>query len=124
VLSSKKITNTSKKSTKGVAMKIEDLGPLVLKRRGGMGVRAAATEIGISPTTLTRIEKGNIPDVGTLKKVCDWLGENATQFNGIGNLQIAFKSKKSVPHSTALSLAALIEKASEQFSKHVESQAH
>jgi transcriptional regulator with XRE-family HTH domain len=103
---------------------MENLGPLVLKRRGGMGVRAAAAEIGISPTTLTRIEKGNIPDAGTLNKVCEWLGENSASFNGIGNLQIAFKSRKSMPHRTALSLATLIEKASAQFSEHIDSQAH
>ena len=43
-------------------MNINELAPLVLRRRGNMGVRAAAKEIGISPTTLTRIEKGHVPD--------------------------------------------------------------
>jgi len=105
-------------------MDIKDLAPMVLKKRGNMGVRAAAKEIGISPTTLTRIEKGNVPDVGTLKKVCSWLGEAPAQFTGIGALQIAFKNKKTVPPKTAKSLATLIEKASEQFTKKIETAGH
>ena len=100
-------------------MEIEKLAPLLLQRRGNMGIRAAAAEIGISPTTLSRVEKGNIPDVGTLEKICTWLGEESAKFTGIGGLQIAFKNKKSVPPKTAKSLAKLIEKASQQFSDHL-----
>lgn len=105
-------------------MQIEQLGPMVLKKRGAMGVRAAAKEIGISPTTLTRIEKGNIPDVGTLQKICNWLGEEPAKFSGVGSLQIAFKNKKAVPKTTAQSLARLIEQASKQFSEEVEANSH
>ena len=71
-------------------MNINELAPLVLRRRGNMGVRAAAKEIGISPTTLTRIEKGHVPDVGTLNKLSEWLGEEPSKFTGVGDLQIAF----------------------------------
>lgn len=105
-------------------MKIEDLAPLVLRHRGNMGVRAAAGEIGISPTTLTRIEKGHVPDVGTLEKVCEWLGKETSKFTGIGNLQIAFKNRKAVPPSTAQSLATLIERASKQFANEIEARGH
>ena len=105
-------------------MEIKDLAGLVLRRRGNMGVRAAAKEIGISPTTLTRIEKGNVPDVSTLEKVCGWLGEEPAKFTGIGALQIAFKSKKAAPAVTTKSLAKLIEKASAQFASKIESESH
>lgn len=105
-------------------MDIEDLGNLVARRRGNMGVRAAAQEIGISPTTLSRIENGHVPDIGTLDKVCSWLGEEASKFTGVGNLQIAFKNKKAVPMTTARSLANLIEKASKQFAEEVEARGH
>ncbi|MBT3557765.1 MAG: helix-turn-helix domain-containing protein [Planctomycetaceae bacterium] len=105
-------------------MEIEKLAPLLLQRRGNMGIRAAAAEIGISPTTLSRVEKGNIPDVGTLEKICTWLGEESAKFTGIGGLQIAFKNKKSVPPKTAKSLAKLIEKASQQFSDHLSTAGH
>ncbi len=105
-------------------MKIDELAPLVLRRRGGMGVRAAAAEIGISPTTLTRIEKGHVPDVGTLEKLSRWLGEEPSKFTGIGNLQIAFKNKKAVPPETAQALAELITRAAEQFEEQVVARGH
>ena len=105
-------------------MDIKDLAPLVLRKRGNQGVRAAAREIGISPTTLTRIEHGHVPDMGTLEKLCVWLGKEPAQFTGVGALQIAFKNKKTVPRSTAKSLAKLIEKTSQQFSKKIETRGH
>ena len=89
-----------------------------------MGVRAAAKEIGISPTTLTRIEKGHVPDVGTLNKLGEWLGEEPSKFTGIGDLQIAFKYKKAVPPKTARALADLITQAARQFEEEVEARGH
>jgi transcriptional regulator with XRE-family HTH domain len=105
-------------------MNIDDLAPMVLRKRGNMGVRAAAKEIGISPTTLTRIEKGNVPDVATLEKICTWLGEEPAQFTGVGTLQIAFRNEKTVPLKTAKSLAKLIERASEKFAQHIKTVGH
>ena len=98
-------------------MELGDIGNLLARRRGNMGVRAAAKEIGISPSTLSRIENGHVPDVATLEKVCAWLGEDTSKFTGVGNLQIAFKNKKALPPRTAQSLASLIEKAADQFAK-------
>ena len=89
-----------------------------------MGVRAAAKEIGISPTTLSRIERGHVPDVRTLEKVCEWMGEEAEKFTGVGNLQIAFKNKKAVPPATARSLAKLIKEASEDFAEKIDARGH
>ena len=89
-----------------------------------MGIRAAAREIGISPSTLSRVEKGHVPDVGTLEKVCAWLGEETSRFTGLGNLQIAFKNQKAVPPRVAQALATLIEKASQQFAAEVEARGH
>ena len=97
---------------------------MVLKKRGNMGVRAAAKEIGISPTTLTRIEKGNVPDVNTLNKICLWLEEDSAKFTGVGSLQIAFKNQKSMPQVTAKALAVLIEKAAKQFSDDINARGH
>ena len=98
-------------------MDFADLAPLLAKRRGNMGIRAAAKEIGISPTTLSRIENGHVPDVSTMQKVCAWLGEETASFTGVGNLQIAFKNRKSMPPTTAQGLAKLIEHAAEQFAR-------
>lgn len=105
-------------------MEIEQLAPMVIRRRGNMGIRAAAREIGVSPTTLSRIEKGHVPDVGTLNKICEWLGEESTMFTGLGGLQIAFKNKKTTPPKTAQAMTNLIQKASEQFSKHMTTYGH
>ena len=55
-------------------MNLKGLGNLLLQKRGSMGVRAAAGEIGISPATLSRIEHGHVQDIETLGKVCRWLG--------------------------------------------------
>lgn len=105
-------------------MKIEELAGLILKKRGSMGIRAAAAEIGISPTTLSRVENGHIPDMQTLTKLCAWLGKDIGQFTGIGGLQIAFKKKQTVSPPTAKSLAVLIELASQQFAREIDSQGH
>ncbi|TNB49685.1 helix-turn-helix transcriptional regulator [Martelella lutilitoris] len=105
-------------------MKIEDLAGLVQKKKGSMGVRATAAEIGISPTTLSRIERGHVPDMGTLEKVCAWLEEDMAKFTGIGGLQIAFKKKQAISPDTAKSLAALIERASKQFVEKIEAEGH
>lgn len=105
-------------------MDSEELGKLLARRRGNMGLRAAAKDIGISPSTLSRIEKGNVPDVGTLEKVCAWLEEEPSKFTGVGNLQIAFKNKKAVPLTTAKSLASLIKAASQQFADEVDARGH
>jgi transcriptional regulator with XRE-family HTH domain len=105
-------------------MKIEDLAGLVQKRKGSMGVRATAAEIGISPTTLSRIERGHLPDMGTLEKVCKWLGEDMSKFTGIGGLQIAFKKNQAVSLDTSKSLAVLIELASKQFAEKISVEGH
>jgi transcriptional regulator with XRE-family HTH domain len=109
---------------KGRGMKIEDLAGLVQRKKGSMGVRATAAEIGISPTTLSRIERGHIPDMGTLEKICTWLEEDMAKFTGISGLQIAFKKHQAVSPSTAKSLAYLIELASKQFSSKIEAEGH
>ena len=41
--------------------------------RGHRGIRAAAREIGVSPTTLSRIERGFPPSMKTYKKLQEWL---------------------------------------------------
>lgn len=105
-------------------MKLEELAGLIRQHRGSMGIRAAAAEIGISPTTLSRIENGHIPDMQTLEKVCRWIGKDPTQFTGIGGLQIAFKKRGTVQPATAKSLAKLIELASKKFATEVETEGH
>ena len=114
-------------------MAIDDLAKRVSRHRGSMGIRAAARKVQISPTTLSRIEHGHVPDLKTLEKICDWLGEDPSKFVGSGGqliedngveLQIAFKKNTTVSKSTAKSLATLIQLASRQFTSEIEVEGH
>jgi len=112
-------------------IKYDEIGQLVLKKRGKMGIRAAAAEIGTSPATLSRIERGKVADADTLRKVFFWLKVNPNDFFGHSEdnfqkleVQIAFKNKRTVPQETATSLSELIQKASIEFSKKIDSIGH
>jgi transcriptional regulator with XRE-family HTH domain len=47
------------------------------RRKASLGLRAAATECGVSSSTLSRLERGDsssLPDADTLTKLAAWLG--------------------------------------------------
>jgi transcriptional regulator with XRE-family HTH domain len=102
------------------------LGTLLQQKRGSMGIRAVAGEIGISAATLSRIENGRLPDLDTLRKVCRWLGVDPAGYFGaspkpasadIARLQIVFKKDRAVTQSTSRALGRLIIEAYRQFSE-------
>lgn len=114
-------------------MAMEELALLVSRKRGSMGIRAAAGEIGIGAATLSRIERGHVPDLATLTKICEWLEENPSRFIGgsykaevVGGVlvQTAFKKKTAVSPETARALANLILLASKQFVSEIEAEGH
>lgn len=45
-----------------------------------LGMRECALVIGISSATLSRIERGNMPDTLTFAKVCKWLKKPMEHF--------------------------------------------
>jgi len=50
-------------------------------KRGERGLRAIAEEIGgVSASTLSRIEQGNVPDLETFARICKWLGVAPNEF--------------------------------------------
>ena len=50
-------------------------------KRAARGLRQAAEEIGgVSSSTLSRIEQGNVPDLETFMRICRWLGVSADEF--------------------------------------------
>lgn len=55
---------------------------IILKRSlsNRMGMRECASEIGISAATLSRIERGKMPDLMTYAKVCKWLNQNLNKY--------------------------------------------
>ncbi len=52
---------------------IQRLSDLVRSKRGNRGLREIATIIGVSPATISQVEKGTIPDVATFLAICDWI---------------------------------------------------
>lgn len=106
--------------------KLDELGRLVARKRGSMGVRAAAAEVGISAATLSRIQRGGVPDFKTLTKVCAWLGIDATELVGGRRVavQVAFKKNLAPKPPTAQALAKMILAAHKAFSEKVEAEGH
>lgn len=107
-------------------MSPEDLGRKVQQKRGSMGIRACAAEIGVSPATLSRVERGHLPDSRTLGKICVWLGVDpgliiggpvgaAVPRESMPAVQIGFKQGRAFSAQTAKSLANLIIAAHKQF---------
>lgn len=91
---------------------IENLGRLVLEKRATMGIREAAKEIGISHGTLSRIERGFLPDMHTYKKICDWLGTSVPTPTpppaGQAVPEVNFRKADTVTPETAQALAQMI----------------
>lgn len=61
---------------------LSHLGQMLRKKRGPRGVREVAKEIGISPATLSRVERGNQPDLTTFPKICRWLEVDPAELLG------------------------------------------
>jgi transcriptional regulator with XRE-family HTH domain len=59
------------------------LGSLVRQRRERRTVPEVAEEIGISPSALSRIEIGGLPNLSTFVKVCVWLRIDPAEILGI-----------------------------------------
>ncbi len=94
---------------------LEDLGRLLQNKRGGRGIREVAREIGISHATLSRVERGHLPDLENYQKICRWIGIDATSVGGpvalAGSRPIArvhFRKAPTVSPKTAQALAQMI----------------
>ena len=65
---------------------VSRLAELVYRKRveqRGRGVRQAAKEAGLSPSTISRMECGKVPDVETFRKLCLWLDVSADELLGL-----------------------------------------
>lgn len=97
---------------------LETLGINLAKTRSTreIGIRQAAKEISISPTTLSRIENGNIPDIQTFKKICGWIGADpgsVLNSNSVNNTQIPqvavhFRKSQTMTPEVAAALADML----------------
>lgn len=59
----------------------EKLSYMIKSMRGKKGLRETAKEIDISAPTLSRIEKGKLPDIDTYLKLCKWLNVSSDYFS-------------------------------------------
>lgn len=93
-------------------MDIAALAERIASKRGAVGVRAAAREAGISPATLSRVENGNVPDLETFEKLCQWLGEDPSHFlakSPAGPVaSVHFRKRSTTSKKTAEALGSLI----------------
>ena len=114
------------------SISFEELGRMLSQQRGSMGIRAAAAEIEISPATLSRLERGHVPDVVTLRKICDWLEISPNDVLGFVPqksedevaAQITFKNKKTLDPNTSKSLLNMIEAAHKVFEEDIQVEGH
>jgi transcriptional regulator with XRE-family HTH domain len=98
-----------------MTLRLSELAALVRERRGALGVRAAAAEVGISSATFSRIENGQMPDLETFAKVCSWLNVDPGEFLGTerkrSDMSLAvvhFKKDRTSQVDTAAALGSLI----------------
>lgn len=94
---------------------LESLGRRVLDKRGGRGIREVAKEIGISHGTLSRVERGFLPDIATYQKICRWLGVNLSTITESPNqkkqsptVEVHFRKQPTISPETAQALATMI----------------
>jgi transcriptional regulator with XRE-family HTH domain len=93
----------------------QSLGRRLIERRKGRGIREAAGEIGISAATLSRVERGYLPDVETFGKICRWLEINPAEVLGMEraqapspNVAVHFRKDRALAPKTASALAEMI----------------
>ena len=94
---------------------LENLGRLLQEKRGSRGIREVAREIGISHATLSRVERGHLPDLENYQKICKWMGINMSAVGGAPSAvdskpiaQVHFRKATTVSPKTAQALAQMI----------------
>jgi transcriptional regulator with XRE-family HTH domain len=94
---------------------LQALGRKLVEKRGERGIREVAAEIGISSATLSRIERGYLPDIETFGKVCRWLNLDPGTILGVSTsapsapkIGAHFKKDQVLAPRTAQALAQMI----------------
>lgn len=112
----------------GNYLDMEKLANLVRNKRLTRGLRETAKEIGnVSPSTISRVENGKIPDMDTFLALCDWLevppaeliknttGEEA--LNTHEAITIQLRADKNLDPAIANALASLVKAAYKDLSQ-------
>ena len=100
----------------------ERLSRLVVEKRGKVGIRATARQIGLSPATLSRVENGRLPDLDNFTRICKWLEVSPANLRGFdpqaSSLPVAavhFRSNAALSSETSAALQELIIEAQKTF---------
>jgi|SRR5581483_3125585 len=98
-----------------VKQNIEIFGRKVEQSRAKRGVREVAAEIGVSPATLSRVERGFMPDLETFGKICRWLKVDPAEILGVKDVvskrpavAVHFRKDQTLRPTTAQALAEMI----------------
>lgn len=79
--------------------KIIRLSSRLAAKRDLRGVREVAAEIGISPATVSRVERGHSPDLETFAKICRWLDVDPGEVLGFTNRRKVNMTKEEISAS-------------------------
>lgn len=98
-----------------VRKNIEIFGRKVEQARGARGVREVAAEIGVSPATLSRVERGFMPDLETFGRICRWLTVDPAEILGVKDVvskrpaaAVHFRKDQTIHPTTAQALGEMI----------------
>ena len=101
---------------------LQTLGRKLADKCGAVGIRETAKSIGVSPATLSRVERGHMPDLETFGKICRWLNVNpgdvlgttpagqpaAPASPGLPRVGVHFRKDQTLKPETAQALAQMI----------------
>ncbi len=100
---------------------ISMLSDMVRAKRGYRGLREIAKDCKISPSTISRVERGAVPDIATFLALCDWLeippaefireAENKLLIDDFHDLSMKIRSVGRLNPLVADALVVLIEAA-------------
>ena len=107
---------------KSSEINLTKLSALLAKKRAKRPFREIAEEIGgVSTPTLSRIEKGKVPDIDTFMKLCRWLNVSPQDFQHSPSIDghseltegerfcALLRASRTLPPETAKALATMIQ---------------
>lgn len=94
---------------------LQALGRKLVVKRGTNGIREIAKAIGISAATLSRVERGHVPDLETFGRVCRWVNIDPGEVLGfkprtevVPAACVHFRKDEAIAPATAEALAQMI----------------
>jgi transcriptional regulator with XRE-family HTH domain len=108
---------------------LQAVGRKLIEKRGDRGIREVSKEVGVSPATLSRVERGFLSDLETFGKVCRWLNLDPREILGLPapsdsapKIGVHFRKKQTLAPKTAEALAQMILAAQRQMLYSAESE--